>query len=337
MLKKSFVLLFLIAAGFAFAFSPVASAAKKLHFGMPTPKPNVVHIPVYLALDRGFYKAQGLDVKISRFRGGTRAHQAITAKGTDLDLAWIPGPLVMSGIARGSGLKMFYSYAHKNEAILAVQANIRKPADLRGKKLGIEGKFGYSHLGMLSVLKPAGVSDKDVTYVRTFPPQRVGFLVSGKVEAVLIHIEQLATARKKTGGKVHALARIWQTQPLYLYAAVTAPGSKIAADRGAFVKATRAMIRATRFMYKNKEATVESALKFVRGGEKARKGVARTYDIITKAKIWTTNVGLPKRVLNYTNNLNARLGRYKKGKPKLSQLVDFSIGRDAMKAFRKKK
>ena len=73
----------------------------------PTPKPNVVHIPVYLALDRGFYKAEGLDVKISRFRGGTRAHQAITAKGTDLDLAWIPGPLTMSGIARGpAGFKV---------------------------------------------------------------------------------------------------------------------------------------------------------------------------------------------------------------------------------------
>ena len=87
MLKKTFVLFFIIVTGLAFALSPAARAATKLHFGMPAPKPNVVHIPVYLALDRGFYKAQGLDVKISRFRGGTRAHQAITAKGTDLDLA----------------------------------------------------------------------------------------------------------------------------------------------------------------------------------------------------------------------------------------------------------
>ena len=145
--------------GLAFALSPAASAAaKKLHFGMPTPKPNVVHIPVYLALDRGFYKAQGLDVKISRFRGGTRAHQAITAKGTDLDLAWIPGPLTMSGIARGSGLKMFYSYAHKNEAILAVQADIKKPADLRGKKLGIEGNVGLMGPGADSATPTWGCS-----------------------------------------------------------------------------------------------------------------------------------------------------------------------------------
>ncbi len=336
MMRKGWILAGLMVGAFLLAQPPAAFAATKLHFGMPTPKPNVVHMPVYLAKDLGFFKKEGLDVKISRFRGGTRAHQAITASGTDLDLAWIPGPLVMSGIARGSGLKMFYSYAHKNEAILVVAAGIKKPADLKGKKLGIEGKFGYSHLGMLSVLKPAGVSDKDVTYVRTFPPQRVGFLVSGKVEAVLIHIEQLATARKKTGGKVHALARIWEEQPLYLYAAVAAPQSKIAADRGAFVKATRAMIRATRFMYKNKKETVASAVKFVRGGKKARKNVARTYDIITRAKIWTTDVGLPESVLNYTNDLNAELGRYKEGKPKLSQLVDFSIGRDAMEAFPKK-
>ena len=82
MLKKTFVLFFLIVTGLAFALSPAASAAaKKLHFGMPTPKPNVVHIPVYLALDRGFYKAQGLDVKISRFRGGTRPIRPSRPKG----------------------------------------------------------------------------------------------------------------------------------------------------------------------------------------------------------------------------------------------------------------
>ncbi|MFQ5691693.1 MAG: ABC transporter substrate-binding protein [Nitrospinota bacterium] len=331
MRKRFLILAGLVAAGFGLALSPAASAQSKLHFGMPTPKPNVVHIPVYLALDRGYYKAEGLDVKISRFRGGTRAHQAITAKGTDLDLAWIPGPLIMSGIARGSGLKMFYSYAHKNEAILAVQAGINKPADLKGRKLGIEGKFGYSHLGMLSVLQPAGVTDADVTYVRTTPPQRVSFIVSGKVDAVLIHIEQLAVARKKTQGKVHELARIWETQPDYLYAAVAAPATKIAANRKAFVGATRAIIKAVRFMYANKAATVDTAVKFVRGGEKARKGVSRTYDIITGAKIWTKNVGLPMRVLNYTNDLNARLKRYKGGKPKISDMVDFSIGKDALK------
>ena len=336
MLKKTLVLFFLIATGFAFALSPAATAATKLHFGMPTPKPNVVHIPVYLALDRGFYKAQGLDVKISRFRGGTRAHQAITAKGTDLDLAWIPGPLTMSGIARGSGLKMFYSYAHKNEAVLAVQAGIKKPADLRGKKLGIEGKFGYSHLGMLSVIQPAGVTDKDVNYVRTTPPQRVSFIISGKVDAVLMHIEQVAFARKKTKGRVHTLARIWETQPDYLYAAVSAPGVKIKANRRAYVSATRALIKATRFMYKNKAATINTAVKFLRGGKKARKGASKTYDIITRARIWTTNVGLPMKVLRYTNDLNAKLGRYKKGKPKIKDMVDFRIGRAAMKAFAKK-
>jgi NitT/TauT family transport system substrate-binding protein len=331
MLRKFWVPILGVAVGFAFGLSFSASAQTKLHFGMPTPKPNVVHIPVYLAKDRGYFKAEGLDVKISRFRGGTRAHQALTASGTDLDLGWIPGPLTMSGIARGSGLKIFYSYAHKNEAILAVQAGINKPADLKGKKLGIEGKYGYSHLGLLSVLQPAGLKDSDVEYVRTTPPQRVSFIVSGKVDAVLFHIEQLYVSRARTKGKVHALARIWETQPDYLYAAASAPQAKINANRNAFVKATRAMIKATRFMYKNKNATVDTAVKFVRGGEKARKNVAKTYDVITKAKIWTTDVGLPMKTLTYTNDLNARLKRYKGAKPKISDLVDFSIGKDAMK------
>ena len=80
---------------------------------------------------------------------------------------------------------------------------------------------------MLSVIQPAGVTDKVVIYVRTTPPQRVSFIISGKVDAVLMHIEQVAFASKKTKGKVHTLARIWETQPDYLCAPVSAPGVKI--------------------------------------------------------------------------------------------------------------
>ena len=78
---------------------------------------------------------------------------------------------------------------------------------------------------------------------------------------------------------------------------------------------------------------VNTALKFLRGGKKARKGASKTYDIITRARIWTKDVGLPMRVLRYTNDLNAKLGRYRKGKPKIKDMVDFSIGRDAMKGI----
>ena len=42
-----------------------------------------------------------------------------------------------------------------------------------------------------------------------------------------MHIEQVAFASKKTKGKVHTLARIWETQPDYLFAPVSAPGVKI--------------------------------------------------------------------------------------------------------------
>ncbi|MFQ5914822.1 MAG: ABC transporter substrate-binding protein [Nitrospinota bacterium] len=331
MMRRSWVLLILMAAALALALSPAAYAATKLHIGMPTPKPNVVHIPPSVAKEMGFFKEQGLDVKISTFRGGTRAHQALTASGTDLDMADIPGPLLMSGIERGSGQKIFYSFAAKNEAILAVGAGIKTAADLKGKKLGVEGKFGYSHLGMLSVLQPAGITDDDVTYVRTFPPQRVSFLISGKVDAVLIHIEQVAVAKAKTKGKVHELARIWKTQPHYFYAAFAAPASKVSSMRDAYVKATRAMIKATRFMYQHKAKAVDIAVKYVRGGEKARKNVSRTYDIITGEKIWSVNVGLPRKTLDWTNDLNVKFKRYKGGKPNVEKLVDFSIGRDALK------
>ncbi|MFQ5962068.1 MAG: ABC transporter substrate-binding protein, partial [Candidatus Methylomirabilales bacterium] len=257
----------------AFLFGPAAAtAADKIVLGMPVKPPPLVHLPVYYAIDNGIFKKNGLDVEVKFFRGGVATHRAATSAKSGLDAAWVPAPIAMTGISKGSGQKIFHSMAFLFEAQLAAAPGIDTPQKLRGRTIGIEGRGGYSHLGALAVLGPAGVSDDEVKYIKTPPPARVPFLVNKKADAVLIHVEQVLLAQKLRPGVV-ALASLWHSRPKYFYGVFIAPESKLKGQRDAYVRFAVAMMQSNRSIYKDKAGFLESARKWAKPVYKKHPGI----------------------------------------------------------------
>ncbi|MFQ5656664.1 MAG: ABC transporter substrate-binding protein [Candidatus Methylomirabilales bacterium] len=317
--------------GAAFLLGPnLAIAADKIVLGMPVKPPALVHLPPFYAIDNGIFKKNGLDVEVKFFRGGVATHRAATSAQSTLDAAWIPGPIVMTGISKGSGLKMFHSMAFLFEAQLATAPGIDTPQKLRGKTIGIEGRGGYSHLGARAVLDPAGVSDNEVKYIKTPPPARVPFLVKGKADAVLIHVEQVLLAQKLRPGIV-ALANLWRSRPGYLYAVFVAPESKLKSNRDAYVRFAVAMMQSNRAIYKDKAGFLKTARKWAKPVYKKHPDImSKTYDIFVKDRIWSVNNGLPKATIKWTNEFNVSLKKYKGAAPSYGDLIDQGIAKDAL-------
>ena len=103
-----------------------SAAADKIVLGMPVRPPVMVHLPVFYALDNDIFKKHGLDVEIKFFRGGVATHRAITSKKSGMDAAWVPAPIAMVGITKGSGMKFFHSMAFLNEAQMAGNDQVKK-------------------------------------------------------------------------------------------------------------------------------------------------------------------------------------------------------------------
>jgi len=250
------------------------------------------------------------------------------ASGSDLDTGYIPGELLFTGIAKGSGMKALWSFAAKNEALLIGAPDIKSIKDVKGRKVAIEGIGGYSHIGFLAAVESAGITDKDVTYVRATPPQRIPFLLQGNADVVVTHVEDLYRAQKEK--PVNELARLWRAQPLFLYGAFPASEEKLKTKREAFVKLIRAMIRANRFAYKNKDKVLDMAEKHTKA---ARWALEKAYDIFVEDHIWTVNTGLPAKTVEWTNDLTQKMGRYDGPKPPVEKLVDMSVAQDAVKSL----
>ncbi|MFI5267255.1 MAG: ABC transporter substrate-binding protein [Chloroflexota bacterium] len=172
---------------------PAASAAASANpaaSGQTTPVtlalgyiPNIQFAPFYVAQAKGFYKDHGIDIS---FDNGT-SPDLIKAVGTGKFKFAISDPdTVISG--REQAIPVSYIaglYAQAPVAIISLPpANIRRSQDLKGKKVGIPGRFGSSYIGLLGVLNKAGLTEKDIDL------QEIGFnqppqLLAGKVDAVV--------------------------------------------------------------------------------------------------------------------------------------------------------
>ncbi|HEU5156552.1 MAG TPA: ABC transporter substrate-binding protein [Streptosporangiaceae bacterium] len=159
-----------------------------------------------LALDRGFFTAEGLTVKTQVLQGGAEAVPKLRSKNLDVSFgAWVPAFL-----AQASGaFKMhavapaFDSDTGTHVVLVPKDSPIKTAKDLAGKKIGINVKHNLGSLLMQAQLQPLGVKlDDEKNFVAMPFPNMLAALKSGSVDAVQAvepfhtQIQQAIGARK---------------------------------------------------------------------------------------------------------------------------------------------
>ncbi len=140
--------------------------------------PDVQFAPFYLAQTAGLYKAAGLEVEFQH--GFTSELYPLLAAGK---LDFVVGDaedvvLLRSKDAKAAPFRFVMAMYQTvpNALFSKAEKNIRTLADLKGKNIGIPGKFGTSWTSLQAVLKAANLKESDVKITE------VGFT---QLEAVL--------------------------------------------------------------------------------------------------------------------------------------------------------
>jgi ABC-type nitrate/sulfonate/bicarbonate transport system substrate-binding protein len=147
------------------------------------PSANVQFLPAFVALEKGFYKREGLDAELVSVRNAVTAVQALL--GNQIHFIFSVGPQ-MPSIWEGSDIILLAQQVGRPTFSMIVTPDIQRVSDLKGKKIGVS--FGGSTFaGTKALLELNKISDKDVQYI-SIPGStpKIAAMQQGIIQAALL-------------------------------------------------------------------------------------------------------------------------------------------------------
>jgi NitT/TauT family transport system substrate-binding protein len=177
------LIFWMVLAVFLFTFSvPNSSIAQtKSNLSSSVTSESMTH--VWVARERGLFKKYGVDMQFILMPRNPLAIAALLAG--EIDAAIIgPGHLVNAGLS-GAEVIGIANFNQKLDFRLNTRPDIKKPEDLRGKRIAVSGPGSTSHLVSMLALQGLGIDPARITFLTILGTEmnRRLALESGSVDA----------------------------------------------------------------------------------------------------------------------------------------------------------
>jgi len=198
------------------AGKPAAAAA-----GAPSPQPSPpplnppVHVkvidtgtngtaPIWIGMDRGYFKAEGLDIELVSLRDLAQAMQQVATNQVAYNVA-VPDPVLFNAMARGVDVKILASAsintATDRQATFLVRQDLvdtgkyKSPADLKGWTIAVPGLSSTFYVDL--VLKKANLTLNDVKIVTLPQPDILAAFQNRSIDAAWLSEPTVTTATSR--------------------------------------------------------------------------------------------------------------------------------------------
>ena len=170
MLRSLLTLFPLVLGALASAMSPAALAQvpekPKLTIGVGG-KPLFYYLPLTIAEQKGYFKAEGLDVEIQDFPGGARALQALLGGSVDVVSGAYEHTITQQ--AKGQNIEALVLQGKYSAIVLGMNkakaAQYKSPADLKGMKIGVTAPGSSTNMFVNVLLAKAGLKPDAVATI----------------------------------------------------------------------------------------------------------------------------------------------------------------------------
>ncbi|MCF6475713.1 transporter substrate-binding domain-containing protein [Nonomuraea sp. MG754425] len=165
--------------------------------------PGADSAPLFIAMERGFFKEEGLNVK----QEPIQAPQAVLPKLSNGSMDIVLGSYATILVIQEQGTEKFKYIADSYQGaagafgiMVKKDSPIKQVGDLKGKKIGVNALKGLGTLTMNPHFKIAGLDpDKDIAYTEVPTTNWLSSLDKGDVDAVWMTDPYVSEAKKTLG------------------------------------------------------------------------------------------------------------------------------------------
>ncbi|MSP14186.1 MAG: hypothetical protein EXR62_14670 [Chloroflexi bacterium] len=168
--------------------------------------PVTLYAPLYIAIEKGYFKEQGIEIALTPLVGGSDSVVQLAAGNFDVAAGGV-GAGLLNAAVRGIDFKMVAGL-HAEKPPMASplvvskkrfdSGELTKIADLKGKKLAINAKGAATEYWLAAVLQKGGLTFKDVSVVGLAFSDVPAALESGSLDGAILG-EPLVTQAEDKG------------------------------------------------------------------------------------------------------------------------------------------
>ena len=220
--------------------------------------------PMWVAVDKGFFKKYGLDVSMLQVRNGQVSLTALMSG--DVQAFWPAISSVLSGVSGGAKITCIASPFNRIARELIVRKEIDSLAALREKVVGVQSIGGGFWLQTMIVLDRLGVDpDKSKLQMRVIgdEPTILQALLASNIDAAVITFASAAVA-KRAG--LRSLANTVNLKVPYQGVGICTRSDRIANSPDLMMRLVKGMIEGVVFIQdpRNKREVMEILRKHLR-------------------------------------------------------------------------
>ena len=222
--------------------------------------PSVQSAPFYVAQDKGYYAAEGLEVDL---KYGTIQSLLQSASNGEIAIASASGDSLMPQRQQGVAVTYVMTFWTRNPiGALGLAGNnnppLRTPADLKGKSVGVSAPDSSTHFGLKALLRSANIADRDINLM-AIGTTEVESLIQKRIDIAMTFLPNESAQMRSLGFSV-------ETIPVSDYLNLVPPGyvagDKLVREHPEIVqKFVNATLRGLRDTLANPSDAFESSLK----------------------------------------------------------------------------
>ena len=222
--------------------------------------------PMFMAMEKGLFKAEGLELETVPMAGGAVIVQGVTSG--DLQFGWTNVVSMYQAHVEGFDFKFIAGGAinarGSNEThaiVVGVNSPIKVAKDLEGRTVAVNTLNNIVHLMAMAWVDNHGGNSSKVKFVEIPFPQMEPALVAGKVDAISVQEPFAAVAARRPETRV--LSNPWgDVLPRFLIASWFASDKWLQKNRSAAQAFVRALQRGVDAVRADKESARAAMIKW---------------------------------------------------------------------------